>query len=94
MREVELVPEALAELRGVRERNPLLGERLDLALDLVEEEPPNVRAKRRALTSDQVDGFIFAIEVRGAGEDWLILWGENASNPSSPLVFYVGKNYL
>jgi len=81
MSEAKFVPSALSALDAAVVRNPTLGERLDEAIDWIEEDPPNVRAKRRAWSGGR-----FGIDVRGGGEDSLVIWEETRP----PVVLYVG----
>ena len=89
MREIDFAPEALGALDSAISRDALLGDRLDEALDWIEQTPVDVRAKRRAFASQT-----FAIEVRVADEEWLILWRENRADPSAPRVLYLGPSLL
>ena len=76
-------------MESAARHNPRLAERLDEALDWIEETPVNVRAKRRAFTGDR-----FGIEVHRGDEDWLIIWCENKTDPDSPRVLYLGPSFL
>ena len=81
MTQAKFIPSALDALDAAAVRNPTLGERLDEAIDWIEEDPPNVRALRRAWSGGR-----FGIDTRGGGEDYLIIW----EDATAPTVLYVG----
>jgi len=89
VRDIDFDPEALAALDGAYARTQVLGDRLDEALDWIESEPPDIKAKRRAFTGGK-----FGIEVFAIGEEWLIIWAESDTNPSSPRVYFIGPSFL
>ena len=89
MRDISFDPQALDALEKLVVREPKLADRLDEALDWIEEEPVNLRAKRRAFSDGK-----FAIVVPFHDEDWLIIWSENPNDPSSPIVFFIGESFL
>jgi len=89
VREIRFAPEALDALDDAYDRNAKLGESLDEALDWIEEEPPNIKAKRRSFAGGK-----YYIEVRFGDEDWLIIWAEDANEPTAPRVLYLGKSFL
>ena len=82
MREVKFTPSALAAYETAADQQPHLGDRLDEALDWIETQPVDVRAKRRAWS-----GGMYGIDIRHADQDWLIIW--NDSGPQ-PLIVYIG----
>ena len=88
MREIDFAPEALDALDAAA-RTPRLGERLDEALDWIEQSPPDIRAKRRSFSNGR-----FYIEVTYADEDWLIIWTENPADKDSPRVLCLGLSFL
>jgi len=89
MRSIDFAPEANDALDAACARDPLLGERLDAALDWIEASPVDLRAKRRSFS-----GNYFGIEVRCGDEDWLILWRENPDDPLAPRVDFIGPSFL
>lgn len=80
MTQAKYYPEASAALDSAIMSNPLLGARLDAALDLIEADPPDERSKRRAWV-----GGVFGIDVHCGDDDWLILW--KATTPRPTVVF-------
>ena len=81
MSEARFIPSALDALDSAVARNSKLGERLDEAIDWIEADPVDVRAKRRAWSGGR-----FGIDVSGGGEDYLIIW----EDPDNPTVLFVG----
>lgn len=76
--------EALGVLR-VDARRSQLYERINDALDAIEDDPHDHRVRRRAYRQPPVWG----TPVYGSGEDWLILWSESESGS---LVHYIGRD--
>ena len=76
MSEAKFIPPAGEALDAAVARNPRLGERLDEAIDWIEDDPPDVRSKRRAWAGGR-----FGIDVHGGGEDYLIVWEDTRPHP-------------
>ncbi len=57
---------------------------IEEALDWIESDPPDVRAKRRRFTNG-----MWAIVRSFAGSDWLVLWEEDSDG--APVVRFIGE---
>jgi len=79
MRELELDPQPSAALDAIWNRNPRLAEQLEVALDWIESDPVDPRARRRRFSNG-----MWVIGIVAAGEDWTLVWDEEESG--SPIV--------
>lgn len=81
MRELALDPTPAEKLDAVWTRSERVAGRLEEALDWIEADPPDVRAKRRRFSNG-----LWVIAVREAGEDWTILWEDVEGGPVVRLI--------
>lgn len=65
----------------------LLYDRINDALDAIEDDPSDARVRRRRYRSPPVWGVV--VRAEGMDEDWLILWSETDGDP---LVHYIGED--
>lgn len=71
MRRLSLDPGPSAALDALWSRNERLADAVEEALDWIEADPVDVRARRRSFTNG-----MWVIAVRAGGEDWTIVWEE------------------
>ena len=79
----ELANEAMTALE--ESTRPQLLAEVRRMLGLLEDDPTQAEARRRRFQNG-----LWAIPVRGDGEDWVILWEPNAENPDEVVVRYLG----
>lgn len=78
-RRVDLDPVPSEALDGIWERNERLAGAVEAVLDLIEQDPPDPRVKRRLFTNG-----MWAVPVVGGGEEWTLIWEEDP--PGQPVV--------
>ena len=83
-RSIAFDPTPYGTLDALYDRDPRVAAALDQAVDWIESDPPDSRAKRRRFTNG-----MWAITVRAAGQEWVILWEEPA--PNAPVVRHIGE---
>jgi hypothetical protein len=59
-------------------------------LDALESNPGDERLRRKEFRQLPDWGFCYAVELRGDGEDWVVLWSWNPAQEGEPVVIYVG----
>lgn len=64
-----------------------LYDRINDALDAIEDDPRDPQVRRRRYQSPPVWGVV--VRAEGMNEDWLILWSET---DRGPLVHYIGED--
>lgn len=81
---LDLDPAPADALDGLWSRSEKLANVIEDALDWIEAEPVDPRAKRRRFSNG-----MWAISVHGAGEEWLVIWEE--SDPGHPVVRLIAE---
>ncbi len=84
MRHVELDPLPAEALDALWSRSELLANAVEDALDWIEADPPDPRAKRRRFSNG-----MWAISIHGADEEWLLIWEEPEAD--SPVVRLIAE---
>lgn len=79
MRVLTLDPAPAEALDRLWERNEHLADAVEEAMDWIEADPPDVRAKRHRFANG-----MWAIQVRAGGEEWTLVWEEDT--PGEPVV--------
>lgn len=79
MRNLTLDPLPAEALDGLWARNENLADAVEEAMDWIEADPPDVRAKRHRFSNG-----MWAVQVRAAGEEWTLVWEEE--EPGEPVV--------
>jgi hypothetical protein len=82
---LELDPEAYDELVSLRDRDPDFADRVDEWLDRIEDDPTDVKVRRRLIRP----GRVWVITVAGADTDYLILWDLDGD---TPVIRYLGRD--
>ena len=82
---LELDPGPADALDALWSRSEKLADRIEHALDWIEADPPDPRAKRRRFSNG-----MWAISVNAAGEDWLVVWEE--LDPGRPIVRLIAES--
>jgi hypothetical protein len=83
LRAVLLDPHPEDTLSSLHATHPRVAGAVEDALDWVEADPPDPRAKRRRFTND-----MWAITVH-VGREWLVIWDEPTAN--RPVVRHIGE---
>ena len=83
-RRLSLDPDPADALDALWARNRKLADAVEDALDWIEAEPPDRRAKRRRFSNG-----MWAITLVAAGEEWLVVWEE--PGPDEPVVRHIGE---
>lgn len=84
IRAMLLDPAPADVLTALHSRQPRVADAVEDALDWVEADPPDPRAKRRRFTNG-----MWGITVRAAGQEWLVIWEE--PTPNQPFVRHIGE---
>lgn len=84
MRALTLDPQPDETLRSLWDRNQTLADAVENALDWIEADPPDPRAKRRRFSNG-----MWVVQVHAAGEDWTIVW--DAAAPDEPVVRLIAE---
>ena len=82
-RSLNLDPIPYDTLEGLWDRLPKVAEAIEEALDWIEADPPDPRAKRRRFTNG-----MWAITTMTGDEEWLIIWEE--PTPDRPVIRHIG----
>ncbi|MHB8188433.1 MAG: hypothetical protein ACYDDU_20655 [Dermatophilaceae bacterium] len=83
-RAVVLDPDPEDTLTSLHSAHPRIAATVEDALDWVEADPPDPRAKRRRFANS-----VWAITVYAAGQEWLVIWDEPTAN--RPVIRYIGE---
>ncbi len=83
-RAVLLDPHPEDTLTSLHLSHPRVADAVEDALDWVEADPPDPRAKRRRFTNG-----MWAITVHAVGQDSLVIWDEPTAN--RPVVRHIGE---
>jgi len=89
-------PDARAYLDALYDRDPLLAQRIDAFLDLLEDDPhvSEVHNRAHALRDGNGENFS-AASVRTARDDAMVFWREEIDGEKLVVrVIYIGKNSL
>jgi hypothetical protein len=81
---VLLDPHPEDTLTSLHLSHPRIADAVEDALDWVEADPPDPRAKRRRFTNG-----MWAITVHAVGQEWLVIWDEPTAN--RPVVRHIGE---
>lgn len=84
MRELELDPIPADKLDSLHASLPAVAKAIEQALDWIEADPVDLRAKRRRFSTG-----MWAVVLPAAGSEWLILWDED--DPGQPVVRFIGE---
>jgi len=94
---VNVYVDAVAQrvLAALHDTEPMTAERIEELLDVLEEDPGDLRVRRRALRAaaaarSDVVGPIWGFTVRGRDADYLVLWQAAAEDHDAVDVRYIG----